>query len=94
MTLSDRSPGGVIPTFINNGTTALNGEMVAADDGQLLYQPLTAGAGMYILGHNNVRLIDVLGALIFIGTVLGVFIHGGMRFIAARRNPPQEPELQ
>ncbi len=93
MTLSDRSPGGITPTFINNGTTALNGEMVAGDSGQLLYQPETAGAGIYILGHNNVRLIDILGALIFIGTVLGVFIHGGMRFIAARRNPPQEPEL-
>jgi thiosulfate reductase cytochrome b subunit len=93
MTLSDRSPGGVMPTFINNGTTTYSGEMVAADGGQILYQPLTAAADIYIMGHNNVSMIDILGALIFVATILGVFIHGGMRFISARRNPPQEPEL-
>jgi thiosulfate reductase cytochrome b subunit len=93
ISLSDRSPGGVVPTFINNGSTDLSGEMVTADDGQVLFQPRTADAGIYILGHNNVQLVDILGALIFVGTVLGVFIHGGLRFISARRNPPQEPKL-
>ena len=91
--LSDRSPGGVMPTFVSNGTTTFSGEVIAADDGQLLFQPSTADADFYIMGHNNVWLIDILGALIFVGTLFGVLIHGGMRFIAARRNPPHEAEL-
>ena len=93
MTLSDRSPGGVLPTFVGNETTAFTGEMVAAENGQILFQPSTIDADIYILGHNNVQLVDIFGALIFVATILGVFIHGGMRFISARRNPPQEPEL-
>lgn len=93
MPLSDRSPGGVMPTFVDNGTTTFNGEVIAAEDGQILFQPQTAAANIYVIGHNNVPLVDILGALIFVGTILGVFLHGGLRFISSRRNPPQTAEL-
>jgi thiosulfate reductase cytochrome b subunit len=93
MPLSDRTPGGVTPTFVSNDSTTFNGEMIAGAEGQILYQPSLAAAELYILGHNNVALVDLLGALIFVGTILGVFVHGGLRFLAARRNPPHEAEL-
>ena len=93
MTLSDRSPGGVVPTFVSSTSTNFSGEMISAEDGQLIFQPRTADANIYIMGHNNVQLVDILGALIFVATTLGVLIHAGMRFISARRNPPPEPEL-
>ncbi len=93
MSLSDRSPGGVLPTFVNNGTATLTGDVIAAEDGQLLFQPSTSAADIYVLGHDNVQLVDVFGALLFVGTLLGVFVHGGLRFISARRNPPHEAEL-
>ncbi len=94
MPLANRSPGGVMPTYIDNGTTVFSGDVINGSEGQLLFQPNPADAEFYIMGHNNVRLIDILGALIFVGTILGVVIHGGMRFISARRNPPQEHELR
>lgn len=92
MPIADRTPGGVMPTYLDSGTTSLNGEIVAEGD-QVLFQPSPADADFYILGYNNVQLVDLLGALIFIATLLGVVIHGGLRFIAARRSPPQQAEL-
>lgn len=92
--LADHIPGGVMPTFVSNGTTMLNGELVEAADGSLYYQPKAGEANLYILGHNSVSWIDWAGALIFLGTVAGVFTHGGLRYWASRRNPPHEPELR
>ena len=100
MLLSGQIPGGVMPTFFANDTTVMNGQLLADEDGQLYYQPQTEGddeqvASLYILGHNSVYWIDLLGALIFVGTVLGVLIHGGLRVLAARQHPRhEEPELR
>jgi len=94
MLLSENTPGGVMPTFVDNGTVAINGTTILDESGRLLFQPQTAAANLYILGHNNERFVDILGALLFVGTLLGVFAHAGLRFISARRNPPHEPELR
>jgi thiosulfate reductase cytochrome b subunit len=94
MPLSNRTPGGVMPTYINNGTTFFNGAVVSGNEGELAFQPSPAEAGIYVIGHNNVALVDLFGALVFVGTLLGVVAHGGMRVIAARRNPPTKHELQ
>ncbi len=94
MLLSNRMPGGALPTFVNNGTTTVSGELFLDGDGMLLYQPQTAAANLYVLGHDSERHVDILGALLFVGTILGVFIHASLRFITARRNPPHQPELR
>ena len=100
MLLANQIPGGVLPTFFSSSATAMNGELVVNEDGQLLYQPQTESshpqvASLYILGHDSVYWIDWLGALIFLGTLVGVLAHGGMRIVAARRNPrPHDPELR
>lgn len=94
MVLSDRLPGGKTPTFINNPTTKLNGSIDLDQNGNLLFTPETALANLYVLGHNRERHVDFLGALIFVGTILGVFLHATLRLISARRNPPHQPELR
>ncbi len=98
--LSSHTPGGVMPVLMSNATTSLNGEIVQNEDGTLNYQPQTGlieegmVSGLYILGHDSVWWIDWLGILLFMGTVLGVVIHGGMRVLAARKNPPVEHEVE
>ena len=100
MLLASQIPGGVMPTFFNSDTTAVTGKLTTDEEGQLYYQPQTNSeddkvASLYILGHDSVYWIDWLGALIFLGTMVGVVAHGGMRILAARRQPQQhDPELR
>ncbi len=92
MTLSDRTPGGVMPTFVGANADLVGGSVVAGEDGTLYYQPDVSQNGLYVLGHNNIALVDLLGALLLLGTVFGVAVHGGMRYFTARRQANEEPE--
>lgn len=93
--LANYIPGGdVIPTFMGNGTTLLNGAIVSMDDGSLFYEPDTRADKLYVLGHDSVSWLDWAGILIFIGTLGGVFAHGGLRVLAARRNPVPQHEMK
>jgi thiosulfate reductase cytochrome b subunit len=84
-TLSDRTPGGVTPTFVAGGPVSLTGEIVAGENGRLHFQPRTEEAGLYVLGHNAVRIVDWIGILMFLGVLAGVTLHGGLRYRAARK---------
>ncbi len=86
MPLSDYLPGGVMPEFVQDGNAgATNG--LAVQDGALVYTPNTAEYGLYVFGHNRVNWVDWLGALFFVGAVLGVSGHGGLRFYRALKAP-------
>ncbi len=89
--LADRVPGGAEPIFVSNGTVYLNGAIVHTEDGRLLYQPRNdaAPAELYIFGHDGVAGVDWLGALMFVGVLFGVGVHSTLRYVSARRNPPQ-----
>jgi thiosulfate reductase cytochrome b subunit len=92
--LSDNTPGGVTPTFVGNGSTSQNGKLVGTDSGALYYQPEASASDLYILGHSSVSGVDRAGILIFLGTLLGVVVHGGLRYAAARRREQHEPTLR
>jgi thiosulfate reductase cytochrome b subunit len=92
--LADQMPGGVTPTFIGNNTTLLNGDLMTTDSGRLYYQPKVEADNLYVLGHSNVSLVDQVGIVIFLGTLLGIVVHGGLRFFSARSNAHQEPDLE
>jgi thiosulfate reductase cytochrome b subunit len=85
LSLSDRTPGGVEPIFVSGGPVAAAGEIIVGENGGLSFQPLTEDAGLYVLGHNASSWIDWLGVLMFLGVVLGVTVHGGLRVLSARR---------
>jgi thiosulfate reductase cytochrome b subunit len=87
-------PGNVMPEFVSDSNVSTNGEIYIDDGGRLNYKPATAEEGLYILGHDKVQWVDVLGILILIGTLLGVLIHGGMRIWSAMRRPKHEPQLK
>ena len=95
LVLGDRLPGGIVPTFAENSVTALNGA-VAMEGQQLVYRPVTAGDAntLYVLGQSSVGWIDWLGILLFVGTVAGVSVHSGLRYLAARRAVHSRPALR
>jgi thiosulfate reductase cytochrome b subunit len=92
--LSDRLPGQSMPTFVKDASITAEGGLYTSESGELFYQLQTDEAHLYVLGHDSVSLVDWLGAIIFLGTLLGVVVHGGLRFFSSRRNPPADQELQ
>lgn len=98
--LADRTPGGVLPALYEGGLVSWPGHVEAGEDGTLTFTPDTAEAGLYVLGHNANEIVDWLGVLMVVGVSLGVIIHGGLRFLAARKRatehadaPPETREV-
>ena len=87
-------PGDVVPEFVSDSNVSTGGELFKGEDGGLFYKPATDVEGLYILGHDRVDWVDVFGLLIFVGTLVGVLIHGGVRLWSAMRQPKDEPEVK
>ncbi|MGD2078510.1 MAG: cytochrome b/b6 domain-containing protein, partial [Chloroflexota bacterium] len=83
--LADRIPGGTMPTFVGDSSVETPGALTTTESGELYYQLESNEAGLYLLGHDSVDLVDWFGSLLFVGTLLGVVVHGGLRFFSARR---------
>jgi len=71
-----------------------SGEIVTGEDGALYYQPVPANDDMYIFGSSRVNWVDWLGALIFAGALLGVVIHGTLRFFSSKKQPKGEVKTE
>lgn len=95
--LANDPPGGVTPD-IPSGDPSAGGSIFTGSDGRLYFQPETGafGDGTYVFGHTRSKVLDWAGILIFLGTLGGVFVHGGLRFVSARRRAGEahEPELK
>lgn len=92
--LASYIPGGVMPEFLTDTYTSASGNFVTDESGALSYQPAPENDGLYILGHNSVAWVDWFGVLAFLGTLLGVSVHGGLRYLALQRLPAQESKLK
>ncbi len=94
--MAGNTPGGVLPTF-NSEFDGQGGAIIRAADGRVLFQPAAGqpGSGTYIFGHSRVKAVDWIGAIVFLGTLAGVFTHGGLRVLsAARRGEAPVPETR
>ena len=87
--LSGYSPGGVMPELRSGAGATLTGRLVQAEDGALFYQPDPAEDGLYIIGQTRVRWVDWFGALLFLGTLAAVTLHGGLRFFYSLKHKPE-----
>jgi len=79
-------PGWLSPVFVQDPNVAASGE-IASQDGALYYQPAAEKDGVYIFGHNRVRWVDWIGALFFVGVLMGVSGHAVLRYLASLRRP-------
>jgi thiosulfate reductase cytochrome b subunit len=87
-------PGGVIPDFVAGTNTLPNGSVYTDETGALYFETALDEEGMYIFGHNNVSWIDWLGAVMVLGVLGGISLHGGLRIWAARKQAKHEPQLK
>jgi thiosulfate reductase cytochrome b subunit len=91
--MGNRSPGNALPIYSDTNDVQFNGEL-ALKEGVLYYAPLVAD-NIYVLGKDSVSWIDWFGVFLFLGTLLGVTVHGGLRYVGARRSPvPHDPKLR
>jgi thiosulfate reductase cytochrome b subunit len=91
--LSASVPGGVLPEFVWDSNTLINGSLYT-QGGALSYRPATRAQDLYVFGHDRVSWIDVLGALFFAGVLLGVSGHSVLRFYASLRSRPADPPTE
>jgi len=78
-------PPGAEAAFVGGSTAIASGEIVASADGGLVYRPDIGSQQLYILGHNRVEWVDWLGGMLFVGVLIGIVIHGGLRVLSAMR---------
>lgn len=83
--LADYAPA--MPHFDLDNNVNGSGEFIITEDGTLYYQPKPENDDMYVFGSSRVSWVDWLGALMFVGSLLGVLGHGTMRYLAARKMP-------
>jgi thiosulfate reductase cytochrome b subunit len=93
--LASYLPGGELPEFVTGGNVLDKGELILDEGtGELFYLPLAEDGNFYILGHDQVNWVDLIGSLVFLGVILAITTHAGIRFFAALRNKPEKPELK
>jgi thiosulfate reductase cytochrome b subunit len=91
--LTGSGPTGVTPEFVSNVNVSASGEIVN-QNGTLTYQPNSENDGIYVFGHNRIGWIDWFGALVFLGTLVGVAGHGTLRYMAARKQVKKEASVK
>ncbi|MFO1219695.1 MAG: cytochrome b/b6 domain-containing protein [Burkholderiaceae bacterium] len=77
----------VAPRFAATGSAQPSGDVLRHGDGTLLYQPAPARDALYVFGASRLGWLDAVGALAFVGALLGVIGHGALRLIAYRKRP-------
>ncbi|MGD2161955.1 MAG: cytochrome b/b6 domain-containing protein [Anaerolineales bacterium] len=87
-------PGGTAPQFVGDSNTLPAGEFFRTDDGGLHFKPDTKAQDLYVLGLNAVRWVDLFGGFAFLGVLLGVSVHGGIRVYNAARSKPGEQDTE
>ncbi len=92
--LASGGPGDATPALISNPSTRFSGELATDDAGRLLYTPNTGNDNLYVLGHDRVSWVDLIGLLALLGTTLGIALHGGLRIWAAARHPRQAQTVE
>ncbi|MGD8752342.1 MAG: cytochrome b/b6 domain-containing protein, partial [Anaerolineales bacterium] len=92
--LASTTPGGVMPEFVGTHIAAISGEIIDNGNGELYYQPMTDVQKLYVLGHDNVGWVDLGGSLIFVGVLLGVLTHAGLRFYIALRGSEHKSQTE
>jgi len=84
----------VLPQFVAGTNLGPGAHIQVTDRGELVYQPSSDAESLYILGSDNVKWVDRLGLFIFLGTMAGIVLHGGLRIWTSLSVARHEPELK
>jgi len=92
--LADYVPAGVMPEFVSDSNVPATGEMYTDDTGALYYQPVPKNEKLYVFGSSRVNWVDWFGGLFFLAVLLGIGGHGTLRYVASRRKPKHEVQIE
>lgn len=93
--LSPYKPQGTDLRFVQGTNVITEGQITTLTDGSLTFRRKDTGQRrLYIIGHDRVLLVDWFGLLAFLGAVIGVTVHGALRYIAARRGSKHHVPLE
>jgi len=81
--LSAYVPDGVIPELVKDVRTQMVGNMQIQATGELVFQPALDPRELYIHGSLRPQWLDIIGMVMVTGSILGILLHGGLRFITA-----------
>lgn len=90
--LAESPPSGDLPTLVADDGVEWAGSVEHLESGDLVYRPAPGSAGLYVLGHDFVWWGNLLGILAVVGTLLGVLVHGALRWRSARARRQKTPE--
>ncbi|HUN22751.1 MAG TPA: cytochrome b/b6 domain-containing protein, partial [Anaerolineales bacterium] len=88
--LVSQAPAGVQLQFVSDSNVVANGEFISQSDGSLGYKPAVHAQKLYVFGFDRVHWIDWLGAGLFVGVLLAVTAHGGLRYYTSLRKPKHQ----
>lgn len=83
--VSSFTPSGAELSFVSDTNTIFAGDLITAEGGSITFQPIIGKQGLYVFGHDNLDWVDKLGGLTFLSVLLGIVLHGGMRFFTSLR---------
>lgn len=83
--LASYAPGNVIPKPTGDAVSGFTSAPKIAGDGQVVLQPSTRDADLYVLGHDHWPWVNAFGILSVIGVVFGVVVHTTLRVRAGIR---------
>jgi thiosulfate reductase cytochrome b subunit len=89
--LAGSQPLGIQPEFSPDLLPLINGNIIRDSRGQALLKRTTSLTGHYVFGHGRIRWIDRLGYWIFLLVLLGILVHGMIRYLSALKHPPHRP---
>ncbi len=92
--IASYTPNGAMPEFVKDTNISFSGEIYSGENGALYYKPASLAQSLYVLGHDSITWIDWAGIIMFIGVVLGVSAHGGLRAYYAMTQPKVAHETQ
>jgi thiosulfate reductase cytochrome b subunit len=82
--LAENPPAAALPLVVGDANIARSGQVVA-EDGKLFYQENVRSDGFFILGHDRVTAVQVIGAASVLLMILGIGIHGFLRVLAYKK---------
>ncbi|RMF44643.1 MAG: hypothetical protein D6755_08950, partial [Anaerolineae bacterium] len=82
--LAPYAPAGVTPQFAETNVQ-YTGEIHTDENGAVTFTPDLAAQGLYVFGSSRISWLDWLGALAFLGALLGILGHSTLRYLAARK---------
>lgn len=80
-------PGSELPRLVTDGEVVFAGDLQLTEGGELLLTPDPSKSGLYILGRDSVPWVDMTGVGAFLGVLLGISAHSGLRLLRSSSSP-------